>query len=880
MPSPGYRLCVFFVSLAAFIVPGWRRDSWRREWQAELWHGFADANTRFGSHSQAELMRRSLGSIRHAVWLRARDWRFDVLAQDLRYAVRTLRKTPAFTILAIATIALGIGANTAVFTLVNGLLLQPYPYREPERLVRVRAVDLESGRRGNMSYPDVEDLAAGARMLENIALADREPYNLGGGGETVYVQGGQVSASLFDVLGTQPLLGRTFLAGEDGPDAPRLVVLGERLWRSQFASDDDVIGREVTIDAEPYRVIGVVPAGGGYPGEARLWVTVRFDPAAQRRGSRWANVIARVNSDATIAQAVAEVESVASALAQEHPDTNSGMGMRLVGLREERTSDTRVASLLLLGVVGALLIVVCANLAGLMLMRGARRERELGVRAALGATRLRLVRQLFVESALLGVVGTALGFAFAVWAVALAVARSPVAVPDWVNLQVDGRVAGFTVGAALLATILSGLVPALRIARSDPNQAMKESAAQGNGGPSRQRGRALLIVGQIAVSIILLVAAGLMIRSFRGLSSIETGYDTTNTFMMTTAYADANYAAGEQRLDFYRDARERLLALPGVEAVGGIAQPPLRGGWSLTEFEVDGLELAPDDPLPMAFLHVVTAGYVDAAGVSVVRGRALVEGDGAEEAAEAAVVNRMFADEYWPGEDPLGKRFKFTFMEADEWISVVGVVENTKQRALVDEPTAEIYYPYERWASFYSRMTWVVRTAAAPGPTIAVAQAEVRALDNDQALYDVMTLRDAVNESLMGERLTAFLLVAFGAVALLLTSIGLYGFVAYSTAQRTHEIGIRMAVGADAAKVLRTVLTSAVTLAAIGGAIGLAGAFAMSRAMTGLLFEVSPSDPAVYVAVAVLMAAVAVVAGFVPALRATRVDPLTALRDE
>ena len=882
MARPSYTLSSMVVWLAGFMVPRRRRAEWRREWRGELWHRRSRAaeSNQLGVRVRANLLRRSLGSIRHALWLRGRDWKHDVLKQDCRYAIRTLFKTPGFTAVAIITIALGIGTNTAVFSLVNALLLQPYPYAEPDRLVRLRALELDSNIDGNMSYPDYVDVSK-SRSFDDLALVDREPYNLGGGNETVYVQGAQVSATLFEVLGTTPLLGRTFRPEEEGPDAPNVVVLGERLWRASFAADELLVGKDVTIDAEPFTVIGVVPVGAGFPDEAGLWVPIRFDPDAQGRSSRWANVIGRLADGVTLEQASDEVSALASTLAQEYPGSNSGIGILLVGLRESRTGDDLWASMaLMLGAVGFVLLIACANLANLMLVRGATREREIAVRAAMGASRLRIVRQLITESVLLASAGTVLGFALGIWAIDfLFSAAIPVAVPEWIDFSADWRVVAFTAAASVFAVFLFGLAPALRATTTNLHDALKEASGHGTAGRAKQRTRSVLVVAEVALSIILLVGAGLMIQSFIGMSSIEPGYDLDNSFMLTTAYADVNYSEAEQRLAFYREARERLLAFPGVEAVGGITQPPLRGGWNITPIDVEGLDRGPDES-SQTFLHVVTPGYIDAAGVSLVRGRDLSDLDGSVDAPEAALVNQAFAEEHWPGVDPIGKRIRFTYMDDDTWIYVVGVVENTKHRELVDNVAAEMYYPYERYAAFYSRMTWMVRTAPDPIGLIAAAQNEIRSLDSNQAVYDVMTLRSAVDESLWGERFVITLFWIFGAIALLLSTVGLYGSVAYSAAQRTHEIGIRMAMGAEARDVLGMVLKRGMVLSTIGGAIGLAGSFALAQLLAGSLYEVNPSEPTVYVAVAVLLGLVSLVAGFFSAVRATRVDPLIALRDE
>jgi putative ABC transport system permease protein len=800
-----------------------------------------------------------------------------MLRLDIRYALRNLARTPGFTAVAIATLAIGIGASAAVFSLVNGIMLQPYPYAAPDRLVRVRAADLEDGGLAHMSFPDYVDIADASTLLAGMAAVDREPYNLGDGDSAAYVQGAQVSANLFDVLGTTFLLGRGFRADDDTPGSPAVVILGETLWRNNFAADPDIIGKQVTIDAEPHTVIGVVPVGGGYPDEAALWVPLRIDRDGQRRDSRWANVIGRLAPAATLAQAQTEASALAANLASEYPDTNEGVGIRLVGLYESRTGDMQTLMALMLGAVAFVLLIVCANVASLMLSRAATRERELAVRAAMGASRLRIVRQLVTEAAVLALSGSLLGLVLGAWTVSAFTSAIPVALPEWVDFTVDWRVVAFTAAAAALATLLFGLAPAINASRSDLNRSLKESAPTGTRG--KRRTRAVLVVAEVALSIVLLVGAGMMIRSLLQVSAVDTGYDTDNTFMFTTAFSDVSYGEPQQRLAFYRRAREELLSLPGVREVGGIAQPPLRGGWSFSGFVAEGDDSEVDEA-PLALTHAVTPGYVEAAGIPLLRGRDLQETDSDADAPEAALVNAVLAERYWPGEDALGKRLRFSYMEEGAWIEVVGVTAATKHIGLEEEAVAEIFYPYERWASFFGRITWMVRTDTDPATVMAAARDQVQQLDPNQAVYDLMTMQAAVNESIWEVRFFTTLFWIFGAIAILLAAIGLYGLIAYGVSQRRHEIGVRRAMGAQSGNVLAMILRQGLLLATIGGAVGFAGALVLSRALASELYAVSPTEPSVYIGVAVLLAVVAVAASYLPALRATRVDPLVALRDE
>jgi len=523
-------------------------------------------------------------------------------------------------------------------------------------------------------------------------------------------------------------------------------------------------------------------------------------------------------------------------------------------------------------------LIVCANVANLLLARAAAREREIAVRAAMGASALRLVRQMFTESALLSFGGALLGLGLGVWGVGSLTAMIPVPMPEWVVFTVDWRVVTYAAGVSIFATLVFGFVPALQASRANLNVALKEASAQGSATARKQRTRSAIVVAEVALAIILLVGAGLMIRSFLEIAGAETGYDDS-AFMMTTSFADASYGSGPERLTFYREAKERLLALPGVLAVGGITQPPLRGGWNISTFVVEGVEPTDDDAEPSGFVHAVTAGYTEAAGIAMLRGRGLVAGDGAEGTPEVALVNDVFADRFWPGDDPIGKRFRFGYME-DSWIEIVGVTESTKQRDVTDETEAEIFYPYERWSEFYGRMTWVVRGNGGAAGLMASAQAEIRDLDPNQALYDVMTMRQAVDESIWQARFFTTLLWIFGAIALLLSATGIYGLVSYSVAQRKHEIGVRLAMGASPGDVMRMVLRHGIVLAGLGAAVGFAGSAALGRLLASQLYGVDPLDPITYSLVAALLALVAIAASLVPASQATRVDPLVTLRGE
>ena len=802
------------------------------------------------------------------------------VVQDVRYALRTMRRAPAFTLTVVLTLALGISANATVFSLVNALLLRPYPYRDADQLMRVSGVDLRSGARSFLSYPDLVDLRARSEVFQGIAASDREPYNLRGSETTMYVQGARASANIFDVLGVDPIIGRTFRSDEDRPGADNVMILGERLWRSAFGGDLAIVGESVTLDAEPYIVIGVVPRGAAYPDEANLWVTLRLDPQRENRGTHWLNVVGRLRPGVSDRQAQAELEVIARQLAAEYPRTNQARSLTVVSLRDVRAGDSRAVLAILLGAVGFVLLIACANVSGLLLARVSGRRKEIAIRVALGAGRGRVVGQLLTESTVLVVLGSILGLILSRWAIGVIVARAPGELPDWVVLDLDARMTAFVVGASVATTLMCGLLPALQAVRRDPGRPLQEFGGAAGGGVRTQRLRSALVVAEIALSMVLLVGAGLMIKSFLQLTRVAPGFDTEHTFMMTTAFARAKYPERDQRVAFYTTVRERVMALPGVQAVGGIARPPLRGGWTTASFTVEGQTLDEQQTNPPVLQHMVTSGYLAAAGIPILQGRDFDQRD-VEASQEVVLVSRELADRYWPGEDPVGRRVKLGSPENETpWMAIIGVVGSVRQIDLLEDTGLQWYYPYERWQTSYGRITWVVRANADPRPLIQAARAEVHALDPDQAVYDVMTLRDAIDESIWGPRLAAMLFWIFGVLALALASVGTYALTSYTVVQRTREIGIRIALGARVRDILGMVLRHGFMLVTLGAVLGMAAAVAIGRVMASVLFEVSSTDPGVLVGVALLQPAVVLTASFLAARRAMKVDPVVALRSE
>ena len=568
----------------------------------------------------------------------------DELRQDGRHAVRQLFRSPGFALTAIVTLALGIGATAPVFSLVNALLLRPYPYRAADRIVNVFGVDERTGQRRFLSYPDLIDFGE-----QN------------------------------DVLGVDPLLGRTFRPGEDGPGADRVVILSERFWRSTLDADPDAVGSPIVIDAEPHVVIGVVPRGAAYPDEADLWVTLRLDPQQQARGSHWVNSVGRLKPGVSAEQARAGLDVIARRLEQQYPDSNTGSGVAVEPLRDVRSEDNRAILAVLLGAVGFVLLIACANVSGLLLARATARATEMSLRAALGAGRGRLVRQLMTEVALLVVPGAVLGLGISLWVTSQAAVWAPGQIPDWIVLDLDVRMTLFIVAASVVTTLMCGLAPAMQATKVDLAGSIKESGAGASGGARIRRLRSALVVAEVALSIALLVGAGLMIKSFVQLTRVSPGFETDRAFMMTTAFAASTYATAEQRVDFYDRVRDRLIALPGVQAVGGVARPPLRGGWSTVSFTVEGQTADEQRDNPPMLWHTATSGYLGAAGVPLLRGRDFSAAD-IDGPRGVVLVTRQMVDRYWPDADPIGRRVKFGQPAGDsEWMDVVGVVGGVKQ---------------------------------------------------------------------------------------------------------------------------------------------------------------------------------------------------------
>jgi putative ABC transport system permease protein len=799
--------------------------------------------------------------------------------QDLRHGARLLLRAPGFAVIAIAALAIGIGANTAIFSVVNTLLIQDLPYKDPDRLAVIWEHNLPRDRKNNVVSPgNFIHWREMNQAFEDIsAVGMTFAVTLTGAGDPEELPFQFVSASFFQLLGVQPALGRPFTAEEDRPRA-RVVVISDRLWRHRFSGDPGILSRPITLQGEPYTVTGVMPPGFYYMDKAvDVWMPVGFSEQARTPRGRWLTVLGRLKPGVTFDRAQEEMTRVHGELTRLFPDFNTGWTARVVPLKTQLTGDVRPALLILLGAVAFVLMISCANVANLLLARATARQRELAVRAALGAARARLIRQLLAESSVLAVLGGAAGLLLAWWGLhllrAVAVERLPI--PRLEAVGIDAWVLAFTVGSSLLSGLFFGLVPALSASGSALTDALKEggrsgSAARGN------RTRSIFVVVEVSLAVVLLVGAGLLVRSFVQLLHVNPGFDPARTVTMRVGLPGSRYEEDAKRIQFYQRLFEKVDALAGVQASGGISFLPLVGLGAATGFEVVGRPVPPRGEGPVVDVRVVANGYFKAMGVPLLKGRLFTDHDPAD-SKNHVIINETMARKYWPGEDPIGKRVKISWNDTRE-DEIIGVVGDVRHAGLATEARAASFWPYPRFP--YPSMTLAVRTSTDATSISNAVVRMVRELDPDLAVADVRTMEDVVSASVAQQRLTMLLLTIFAAAALLLAAVGIYGVIAYSVTQRTQEIGIRMALGARHGDVLRMVVGQAMALSAVGILIGGAGAFLLTRLMTKLLFNVTPGDPLTFAAVAALLGGVAAIASYVPGRRATRVDPVVALRAE
>jgi putative ABC transport system permease protein len=808
---------------------------------------------------------------------------WDHLAQDLRFGVRTLRRNPGFAAVAVVVLALGIGANTAIFSVVNGVLLRPLPYKDPGRLVQLWATYANwKPSRIVLSPADFFDIVDENRVFEEASIYRPGEMNLSGGREPVRVWSARVSTNLLRLLGVRPSLGRGFLPDEGRPGKGQVAILSHGLWESRFGADRAILGKAVTLDTNPYVVVGVMPPSFAFP-SATTDVWVPFVPTADElrsHGIQEAFAIARLKRAVRLEQAQAEMDAIAARLANAYPKTNKGRGFRLVPLQEEIVGDVRPALLVLFGAVGLVLLIACANVANLSLVRGAGRQREIAIREVLGAGRPRVIRQLLTESLLVALTGGGLGLLIAPAGIVLLRTIGPANFPRLDAVGIDRWVLWFTFGVSVVSAILFGLAPAFQVSKPDLTGSLKEAAMTSQVGFTtfgRHRTRSILVISQVALALVLLAGSGLLIHSFWRLVTVDSGFDPHNVLTMSLSLPSTKYPTTQARNAFFQNVLERLAALPGVTAAGAVNMSPISGGAVTYNFEIEGRPPARAEESPEAELEIISPGYFQAMGVKLLRGRDFTNHDRGG-APAVAIISQAFARRYWPNEDPVGKRIRGGW-GAGGLTEIVGVVGDTRDIALATAPQPEMYLPYLQFEN-YGYMALAVRTSSKPLELVRPIEAQVWAVDKDQPVADVMTLEGVLYKSVAEPRFRTLLLGIFAGLALSLALVGIYGVMSYTVAQRTHEIGIRMALGAERGNVLRLVVRQGLALTFMGLGVGLAVALSLTRFLASFLYEVRATDPATFVAVSLALAAAGLVASYIPARRATKVDPMVALRYE
>jgi putative ABC transport system permease protein len=869
-------MCRRIIALAAVLVPRWRRAEWREEWESEVDHAARVLEVAGGGRGDvARLAVRCLGALPHAAHLRVADWSVEMIVQDMRYALRGLARRPLFTLVAGGTLALGIGANATIFAVVNAVLLKPLPYGDPERLVWVKSV-FSGGDQASVSPPDFLDYREQTRVFEAFsAMQFGRPVTWTGGEVPEELQAGSVTADYLRMLGLSPVIGRWFEASEERVAQASVVVISERLWRSRFEGSREVLGRTLLLDGVPHTVVGVFPATLGLPGGRDVLMPIAFEgPGFDMRAAHFLRPIARLREGVSLEAAQADVDIVARRLEQAYPTSNTTWRLRLVPLQEQLVGGARPALLILLGAVGAVLLIACVNVANLVLASASTRSGEFAVRTVLGASRMRLARQLVIETVLLALGAGAAAVLFALAAVEGIRTFGPATIPRLEEVTLDGTVLGYAFGVALIVGVAFGTTPLLQRSGRSLADTLR---GMGRGGTGRgQRMRSGLVVAEIALSSLLVVSAALLIRSFTRLTGIDPGFDAESVLVARIQYPEGHYGEAGRKTSTQQRIEERLRALPGVEAVGATNAIPL------AQFAGDTRAYAAKRP-PMgdawvgAQVRVITPGYFAAMGIPLIRGRAF-EGADRGGAEHVAILNDAMAAEFFPGEDPVGEILMVGLGEPVA-TRIVGVVGGVRQFALGLPPAPEFYLPLAQAEGAGDRMTTVVR---ARGEAVALASAvaaTVREIDPDQPLSMLEPLTSVLAGTVTQPRFQMFALGAFAVLALVLAAIGVYGVLAFSVVQRQREIGIRIALGARRAAVIGRVIGQGMALALLGLVIGLGAAAGMTRVLRTALYEIGPLDATAFAMAPATLAAVALLASWIPARRAARVDPATVLRE-
>ncbi|HKW99401.1 MAG TPA: ABC transporter permease [Bryobacteraceae bacterium] len=813
----------------------------------------------------------------------------EIFWKDIRYTFRILRSNPGFTAAAVIALALGIGANTAIFSVVDGVLLRPLPVHDPARVMvvheRFTALGLPSI---GVSAPDFADITALHDVFENTAVVSGGDYNLTGSEKPERLEGVTVTAGFFPLLGVKPIVGRWLSPEEDKPGANRSIVLSNGAWKRLFASDPNIAGKKISLNGEAFTVVGVMPESFKLPYlKADLWTPLalkpqQFDPVDER-GHQWLFMLARLRRGVTADRAQAALNILARRNAEKYPNNfpaQAGWGISVTPILADVVGSSERILVVLLAAVGFVLLITCANVANLMLARASARYKEIAVRTALGASRMRIVRQLLTECVLLALVGGVLGLLLALWGVDVVRTYGPSNVPRLADVRVDGWVLAFTFAVSIASGILFGLAPAFQSTRGDVHESLKEGGRGGaTAGAKRQNLRRLLVVSEVALAMVLLVGAGLMIRSFARLMDVPPGFDPHNVLTMQLTLPDSKYAKNPQITGFYQGLMHKIASLPGVQAAGATTGLPMvqSGQWS-GSFTIEGHTVQPGEPAPHADQRIITPDYFRALRIPLMEGRSFSDSD-SPNSPKVVIIDDVLAKTFWPKEDPIGRRITQDDPKNQHWATIVGVVGNVKHRALDIAPKGVMYWPHAQSENIHNMML-AVRTSKDPAALSTAVRSEVESIDKDQPVYDVQTMDEYMAESVAPKKFSVLLLALFAAVAAALAAVGIYGVMSYSVTQKTHEIGIRMALGARRADVLGEVIRQGMVLALAGVAAGLIGAAIVTRLMSALLFGVSATDPATFAVVALALATVALVASYIPAWRATRVDPVVALRYE